>query len=88
ICRSFPLLKKQKQKWNLDLTFHLFVCALAGAGAAVIAMVHYLMVLSANWAYVKDACRMQKYEDIKSKEEQELHDIHSTRSKERLNAYT
>uniref|UniRef100_A0A8C7QIJ2 Neuronal membrane glycoprotein M6-a n=1 Tax=Oncorhynchus mykiss TaxID=8022 RepID=A0A8C7QIJ2_ONCMY len=72
----------------LDMTFHLFVCALAGAGAAVIAMVHYLMVLSANWAYVKDACRMQKYEDIKSKEEQELHDIHSTRSKERLNAYT
>ncbi|NXT70834.1 GPM6A protein, partial [Chaetops frenatus] len=51
-------------------------------------VVHYLMVLSANWAYVKAACRMQKYEDIKSKEEQELHDIHSTRSKERLNAYT
>uniref|UniRef100_A0AAR2LCV3 Neuronal membrane glycoprotein M6-a n=1 Tax=Pygocentrus nattereri TaxID=42514 RepID=A0AAR2LCV3_PYGNA len=73
---------------SLDLTFHLFVCALAGAGAAVIAMVHYLMVLAANWAYVKDACRMQKYEDIKTKEEQELHDIHSTRSKERLNAYT
>ncbi|KAI1883564.1 hypothetical protein AGOR_G00232880 [Albula goreensis] len=73
---------------ELDLTFHLFICALAGAGAAVIAMIHYLMVLSANWAYVKDACRMQKYEDIKSKEEQELHDIHSTRSKERLNAYT
>lgn len=24
---------------QLDLTFHLFVCALAGAGAAVIAMV-------------------------------------------------
>uniref|UniRef100_A0A8C2XDV9 Glycoprotein M6Aa n=1 Tax=Cyclopterus lumpus TaxID=8103 RepID=A0A8C2XDV9_CYCLU len=73
---------------QLDMTFHLFICALAGAGAAVIAMIHYLMVLSANWAYVKDACRMQKYEDIKSKEEQELHDIHSTRSKERLNAYT
>uniref|UniRef100_A0A8C1PU46 Glycoprotein M6Aa n=1 Tax=Cyprinus carpio TaxID=7962 RepID=A0A8C1PU46_CYPCA len=50
--------------------------------------IHYLMVLSANWAYVKDACKMQKYEDCKSKEEQELHDIHSTRSKERLNAYT
>ncbi|KAI5624940.1 neuronal membrane glycoprotein M6-a [Silurus asotus] len=109
---------------ELDMTFHLFVCALAGAGAAVIAMIqyrfhsnalfktfatngvdgrslqcqifitvrgnaiHYLMVLSANWAYVKDACKMQKYEDCKSKEEQELHDIHSTRSKERLNAYT
>uniref|UniRef100_A0A3P9JJS2 Proteolipid protein DM beta n=1 Tax=Oryzias latipes TaxID=8090 RepID=A0A3P9JJS2_ORYLA len=54
----------------------------------VLRFIHYLMVLSANWAYVKDACRMQKYEDIKSKEEQELHDIHSTRSKERLNAYT
>ena len=53
-----------------------------------LSQIHYLMVLSANWAYVKDACRMQKYEDIKSKEEQELHDIHSTRSKERLNAYT
>uniref|UniRef100_A0AAV2LN99 Neuronal membrane glycoprotein M6-a n=1 Tax=Knipowitschia caucasica TaxID=637954 RepID=A0AAV2LN99_KNICA len=72
----------------LDLTFHLFVCALAGAGAAVIAMVHFLMALAANWGYLKDASRMQKYEDIKSKEEQELHDIHSTRSKERLNAYT
>ncbi|KAL3995770.1 deoxyribonuclease-1-like protein [Sarotherodon galilaeus] len=73
---------------QLDLTFHLFVCALAGAGAAVIAMVHFLMALAANWGYLKDASRMQKYEDIKSKEEQELHDIHSTRSKERLNAYT
>ncbi len=46
------------------------------------------MALAANWGYLKDASRMQKYEDIKSKEEQELHDIHSTRSKERLNAYT
>lgn len=113
--------------FQLDLTFHLFVCALAGAGAAVIAMVtiiilkyalldleeccrncciqpdcdlisssftpplskvHFLMALAANWGYLKDTSRMQKYEDIKSKEEQELHDIHSTRSKERLNAYT
>ena len=60
-------------------SIELFVCSL---------QIHYLMVLSANWAYVKDACRLQKYEDIKNKEEQELHDIHSTRSKERLNAYT
>lgn len=50
--------------------------------------VHFLMALAANWGYLKDSSRMQKYEDIKSKEEQELHDIHSTRSKERLNAYT
>ncbi|XP_051757707.1 glycoprotein M6Ab isoform X2 [Ctenopharyngodon idella] len=88
LCTGSENFIKMCESNELDLTFHLFVCALAGAGAAVIAMVHYLMVLSANWAYVKDACRMQKYEDIKSKEEQELHDIHSTRSKERLNAYT
>ncbi|XP_052401471.1 glycoprotein M6Ab isoform X1 [Carassius gibelio] len=88
LCTASENFIKMCESNELDLTFHLFVCALAGAGAAVIAMVHYLMVLSANWAYVKDACRMQKYEDIKSKEEQELHDIHSTRSKERLNAYT
>ncbi|XP_060782553.1 glycoprotein M6Ab isoform X2 [Neoarius graeffei] len=88
ICTASEKFLKMCASDELDLTFHLFVCALAGAGASVIAMVHYLMVLAANWAYVKDACRMQKYEDIKSKEEQELHDIHSTRSKERLNAYT
>ncbi|KAF7710067.1 glycoprotein M6Ab isoform X2 [Silurus meridionalis] len=88
ICTGTDKFNQMCASDELDLTFHLFVCALAGAGAAVIAMVHYLMVLAANWAYVKDACRMQKYEDIKSKEEQELHDIHSTRSKERLNAYT
>ncbi|XP_014050453.1 neuronal membrane glycoprotein M6-a isoform X1 [Salmo salar] len=88
VCTGSEKFFKMCESNELDMTFHLFVCALAGAGAAVIAMVHYLMVLSANWAYVKDACRMQKYEDIKSKEEQELHDIHSTRSKERLNAYT
>uniref|UniRef100_A0A3P9JUA8 Neuronal membrane glycoprotein M6-a n=1 Tax=Oryzias latipes TaxID=8090 RepID=A0A3P9JUA8_ORYLA len=56
--------------------------------SCIIAMVHFLMALAANWGYLKDASRLQKYEDIKSKEEQELHDIHSTRSKERLNAYT
>ncbi|KAJ7399988.1 Neuronal membrane glycoprotein M6-a [Pitangus sulphuratus] len=88
VCTSSESFIKMCDSNELNMTFHLFIVALAGAGAAVIAMVHYLMVLSANWAYVKDACRMQKYEDIKSKEEQELHDIHSTRSKERLNAYT
>ncbi|XP_026876806.1 glycoprotein M6Ab isoform X2 [Electrophorus electricus] len=88
VCSNMDKFQELCKSSELDLTFHLFVCALAGAGAAVIAMVHYLMVLAANWAYVKDACRMQKYEDIKTKEEQELHDIHSTRSKERLNAYT
>ncbi|XP_022612914.1 neuronal membrane glycoprotein M6-a-like [Seriola dumerili] len=88
VCTGSEKFFKMCESNELDLTFHLFVCALAGAGAAVIAMVHFLMALAANWGYLKDASRMQKYEDIKSKEEQELHDIHSTRSKERLNAYT
>uniref|UniRef100_A0A8C5PMX3 Neuronal membrane glycoprotein M6-a n=1 Tax=Leptobrachium leishanense TaxID=445787 RepID=A0A8C5PMX3_9ANUR len=88
LCTNSETFLRMCESTELNMTFHLFIVALAGAGAAVIAMVHYLMVLSANWAYVKDACRIQKYEDIKSKEEQELHDIHSTRSKERLNAYT
>ncbi|TKS69377.1 Neuronal membrane glycoprotein M6-a [Collichthys lucidus] len=88
VCTGSEKFLKMCDSNELDLTFHLFVCALAGAGAAVIAMVHFLMALAANWGYLKDTSRMQKYEDIKSKEEQELHDIHSTRSKERLNAYT
>ena len=31
---------------QLNMTFHLFVCALAGAGAAVIAMVRYRQTLA------------------------------------------
>ncbi|CDQ81522.1 unnamed protein product [Oncorhynchus mykiss] len=49
--------------------------------------IHFLMILSANWAYLKDASRMHAYQDIKLKEEQELHDF-TSRSKECLNSYT
>ncbi|XP_061403728.1 neuronal membrane glycoprotein M6-b-like isoform X2 [Lethenteron reissneri] len=35
------------------LAHHLFIVAYAGAAATVIAMIHYLMVLTANWGYVK-----------------------------------
>ncbi|XP_062907094.1 glycoprotein M6Bb isoform X1 [Mobula hypostoma] len=73
---------------EFDLSYHLFIVACAGAGATVIALIHFLMILSANWAYLKDACKMQIYQDLKMKEEQELHDIHASRSKERLNSYT
>ncbi|XP_005996193.1 neuronal membrane glycoprotein M6-b isoform X2 [Latimeria chalumnae] len=69
------------------LSYHLFIVACAGAGATVIALIHFLMVLSSNWAYLRDASKMQAYHDIKMKEEQELHDIQS-QSKERLNSYT
>lgn len=40
------------------MTFHLFVCALAGAGAAVIAMVRHIFFLC-----------MQKHCDLKLKRE-------------------
>ncbi|XP_006059593.2 neuronal membrane glycoprotein M6-b isoform X4 [Bubalus kerabau] len=69
------------------MSYHLFIVACAGAGATVIALIHFLMILSSNWAYLKDASKMQAYQDIKAKEEQELQDIQS-RSKEQLNSYT
>uniref|UniRef100_A0AAZ3SA61 Neuronal membrane glycoprotein M6-b n=1 Tax=Oncorhynchus tshawytscha TaxID=74940 RepID=A0AAZ3SA61_ONCTS len=69
------------------LSYHLYIVACAGAGATVIALIHFLMILSANWAYLKDASHMHAYQDIKMKEEQELHDI-TSRSKECLNSYT
>lgn len=49
-----PLLSKNDNNtgsfgvFQLDLTFHLFVCALAGAGAAVIAMVMIIILKSAH----------------------------------------
>lgn len=44
---------------QLDLTFHLFVCALAGAGAAVIAMVRTIILIS-DWlrAWSANWCRL------------------------------
>uniref|UniRef100_A0AAY5EHD5 Uncharacterized protein n=2 Tax=Electrophorus electricus TaxID=8005 RepID=A0AAY5EHD5_ELEEL len=45
------------------------------------------MILSANWAYLKDASHMHAYQDIKTKEERELRDIQS-HSKECLNSYS
>ncbi|XP_072542798.1 glycoprotein M6Bb isoform X1 [Salminus brasiliensis] len=69
------------------LSYHLYIVACAGAGATVIALIHYLMILSANWAYLKDASHLHAYQDIKNKEERELQDIQS-RSKECLNSYS
>uniref|UniRef100_A0A9J8DG79 Glycoprotein M6Bb n=2 Tax=Cyprinus carpio carpio TaxID=630221 RepID=A0A9J8DG79_CYPCA len=69
------------------LSYHLFIVACAGAGATVIALIHYLMILSANWAYLKDASHSLVYQDIRLKEERELQDIQS-RSKECLNSYS
>ncbi|TSK17865.1 Neuronal membrane glycoprotein M6-b [Bagarius yarrelli] len=50
--------------------------------------VHYLMILSANWAYLKGACQQtHAYQDIKTKDDGELQDVQS-RSKEGLNSYS
>ncbi|EDL40735.1 glycoprotein m6b, isoform CRA_c, partial [Mus musculus] len=32
------------------MSYHLFIVACAGAGATVIALIHFLMILSSNWA--------------------------------------
>ncbi|KAI5628616.1 neuronal membrane glycoprotein M6-b isoform 1, partial [Silurus asotus] len=69
------------------LSYHLYIVACAGAGATVISMIHFLMILSANWAYLKDASQMHTYRDIKTKEEQELQELQSN-SKQCLNSYS
>uniref|UniRef100_H3D8X4 Glycoprotein M6B n=1 Tax=Tetraodon nigroviridis TaxID=99883 RepID=H3D8X4_TETNG len=69
-------------------SYHLYIVACAGAGAhRDRSGIHFLMILSANWAYLKDASQMHAYQDIKMKEEQELQDL-TSRSKECLNSYT
>ncbi|XP_054881035.1 neuronal membrane glycoprotein M6-b-like isoform X1 [Poeciliopsis prolifica] len=54
------------------LSYHLYIVALAGAGATVIALIHYLMILAANWAYLKTAASTHDYQDIKTKDDQDL----------------
>uniref|UniRef100_A0A8C2GDZ2 Glycoprotein M6Ba n=1 Tax=Cyprinus carpio TaxID=7962 RepID=A0A8C2GDZ2_CYPCA len=68
------------------LSYHLYIVACAGAGATVIALIHYLMILAANWAYLKGLCQQtHAYQDIKTRDDQELQDVQS-RSKEGLNS--
>ncbi|KTG40471.1 hypothetical protein cypCar_00028849 [Cyprinus carpio] len=70
------------------LSYHLYIVACAGAGATVIALIHYLMILAANWAYLKGLCQQtHAYQDIKTRDDQELQDVQS-RSKEGLNSYS
>ncbi|XP_062041589.1 neuronal membrane glycoprotein M6-b-like [Lepus europaeus] len=72
---------------EFHVSYHLFVVACAGAGATVIALIHFLMILSSNWAYLADAGHMQARRDIGAKEEQELRDV-PRRPPEQLNSYT
>ncbi|XP_010850020.1 PREDICTED: neuronal membrane glycoprotein M6-b, partial [Bison bison bison] len=72
------------------ICLHSSLCLLTCSLAIMLTLlfqIHFLMILSSNWAYLKDASKMQAYQDIKAKEEQELQDIQS-RSKEQLNSYT
>ncbi|GAA6086268.1 glycoprotein M6Bb isoform X1 [Tachysurus ichikawai] len=67
--------------------FFLGLCLALLINSFSLSQIHYLMILSANWAYLKDASQMHTYQDIKIKEEQELQDIQS-HSKERLSSYS
>ncbi|XP_023853384.1 neuronal membrane glycoprotein M6-b-like isoform X2 [Salvelinus sp. IW2-2015] len=64
------------------LSFHLYIVACAGAGATLIALIHYLMILSANWAYLRSSCNQNEYQDIKTKDD----DVEEGGSKEGLNS--
>ncbi|XP_041079543.1 neuronal membrane glycoprotein M6-a-like isoform X3 [Polyodon spathula] len=53
VCTGSENFFKMCESNELDLTFHLFIVALAGAGAAVIAMVMSVSVLMRNFVAVK-----------------------------------
>uniref|UniRef100_UPI00358F405B neuronal membrane glycoprotein M6-a isoform X2 n=1 Tax=Myxine glutinosa TaxID=7769 RepID=UPI00358F405B len=72
---------------EFKLSYYLYIVACAGAGATVIAMIHFLLVLVANRASVQLHRRLSRFDSMHPPGEQELHDIQSSRSKERLNAY-
>lgn len=46
--------------------------------------IHYLMILGANWAYLKSAASTHDYQDIKTKDDQDLEA--EARSKEGQNS--
>ncbi|XP_016411179.1 neuronal membrane glycoprotein M6-b-like [Sinocyclocheilus rhinocerous] len=55
-------------------------------GRSFLFHIHYLMILAANWAYLKGLCQQtHAYQDIKTRDDQELQDVQS-RSKEGLNS--
>ncbi|XP_058845152.1 proteolipid protein DM alpha-like isoform X1 [Acipenser ruthenus] len=60
---------------EFDMTFDLYIAAFAGAGATLVALIHFLMTLSANWAYSKDSWKVRLYNSIRVKETQELEEI-------------
>ncbi|KAG2464354.1 GPM6B protein, partial [Polypterus senegalus] len=72
-CESLHMLQ-------FDLTFDLYIAAFTGAAATLIALVHFLMRLSANWAYTKDSQKVKAYNCIRAKEIHELEEIQKQQS--------
>lgn len=73
------------EKDEYTLTYQMYLIAFAGSCIAVLSMKHFLMTLSANFAYVRMARKLADYQDTKFREEMELNDIINTaRSNERL----
>uniref|UniRef100_A0A3Q3W9B7 Uncharacterized protein n=1 Tax=Mola mola TaxID=94237 RepID=A0A3Q3W9B7_MOLML len=56
ICAGSEKFYKMCESNELNMTFHLFICALAGAGAAVIAMVRHQTIKKKNKERDKRAC--------------------------------
>lgn len=64
------------QEADIDTEQHLY--------PSVSLQIHYLMILSANWAYLKSAVSTHEYQDIKTKDDQDLEA--EARSKEGQNS--
>ncbi|XP_043560241.1 proteolipid protein DM alpha-like [Chiloscyllium plagiosum] len=60
---------------EFELTYHLFIASFAGAAATVIALINFLLCLTANWAYVKEAKKMKRCEELRLMENQELRQL-------------
>nr|XP_039254125.1 neuronal membrane glycoprotein M6-b-like [Styela clava]XP_039264955.1 neuronal membrane glycoprotein M6-b-like [Styela clava] len=70
---------------DYTLTYQMFLIAFAGSCIVVLSLKHFLMALSANFAYIKMSRKLADYQNTKYQEEMELNDIINTaRSNERL----
>lgn len=69
---------------NAAAACHIEKGNLTRASACPLPQVHYLMILSANWAYLKSAVSTHDYQDIKTKDDQDLEA--EARSKEGQNS--
>jgi len=60
------------------------LCTLFPVTVGLSLQIHYLMILGANWAYLKSAVSTHEYQDIKTKDDQDLEA--EARSKEGQNS--